>query len=253
VGIAAAVMDRIPVRLLIPSIAWQYRLFEPELSRLDEFVPADRGAVDVGAWWGPWTWWLARRTSRVDSFEPNAQLADRLTAVMPPNVTVHPMALTDKVGHSDLWVPPGGAGSEGRSSLSAGTHPGSAWSRQSVVTGRLDDFAFGDVGFIKIDVEGQELAVLTGASGLLDAQRPTVMVEVEQHPDRQGSLDAVVEFFEDRSYRGTFLHHGRWHPIDRLDRAATQRMAPQVAKHGYAVNLLLYARRYVNNFVFTPR
>jgi FkbM family methyltransferase len=220
-------MDRIPVRLLIPSIAWQYRLFEPELSRLDEFVPADRGAVDVGAWWGPWTWWLARRTSRVDSFEPNAQLADRLTAVMPPNVTVHPMALTDKVGHSDLWVPPGGAGSEGRSSLSAGTHPGSAWSRQSVVTGRLDDFAFGDVGFIKIDVEGQELAVLTGASGL--------------------------EFFEDRSYRGTFLHHGRWHPIDRLDRAATQRMAPQVAKHGYAVNLLLYARRYVNNFVFTPR
>jgi hypothetical protein len=78
------------------------------------------------------------------------------------------------------------------------------------------------------------------------------MVEIEQHADRQGSLDEIIDFLGDFSYRGEFLQKGRWHPISDLDRRHTKQLAARVARHGYVVNQLLYARRYVHNFVFTP-
>jgi FkbM family methyltransferase len=253
VGVASKVMSRVPARLLVPAIAWQYRFFEPELGKLDQFVPRDRGAVDAGVWWGPWTWWLARRVPRVDSFEPNPDLVARLEPVMPSNVTLHPVALSDRSGESNLWVPSGGMGTEGRASLEPANRPESEWTQQTVSTCRLDDFELGDVGFVKIDVEGHELAVLKGATNLLKAQRPNVLIEIEQHSDRQGHLDTIIEFFGDCSYSGEFLQRGRWHPIEELDRQSVREMANHVARHGYATNLVLYARRYVHNFVFKPR
>ncbi|MGO8873613.1 MAG: FkbM family methyltransferase, partial [Acidimicrobiales bacterium] len=172
-------MSRVPVGLVVPAIAWQFRYLEPELGRLGELVPRDRGAVDAGVWWGPWTWWLARRVPRVDSFEPNLDLVARLESVMPPNVTLHSVALSDRTGEADLWVPSGGTGTEGRGSLEPAGRIGSGWRQQPAFTSRLDEFELGDVGFVKIDVEGHEFPVLQGATKLLELQRPTVMVEIE--------------------------------------------------------------------------
>jgi FkbM family methyltransferase len=252
VGIGSRVMGHVPVGLAVPAIAWQFRFFEPELGRLAEFVPRDRGAVDVGVWWGPWTWWLARRVPRVDSFEPNLDLVARLDPIMPPNVTLHPIALSDRAGEADFWVPSGGTGTEGRGSLENVHGSDRGWRQVPAVTGRLDDFDLGDVGFIKIDVEGHEFPVLVGAQGLIDRQRPTVLVEIELRPDRQGPIDDIIDFFADRSYRGEFLQRGRWRPIAELDRAAAESMAARVARHGYATNLLLHSRRFIHNFVFRP-
>jgi FkbM family methyltransferase len=252
-GLASKVMSQVPVRVLVPSIAWQYRLYEPELRRLDEFVPRDRDAVDVGAWWGPWSWWLARQVPRVDSFEPNPDLVVHLASVMPTNVTVHPIALSDRRRQSNLWIPTGGVGTEGRASLEPGNRSESKWRKQEVTTSRLDDVALGDVGFVKIDVEGHELAVLQGATDLLGTQRPTLMIEVEQIADRHGRLDAIIEFLGDRSYSGQFLKKGRWHRINELDRQEAREMAKRIAQHSYGTGLLLYARRYVHNFIFKPR
>ncbi len=252
-GIVSAAMRRVPVGVLVPSIAWQYQFYEPELRKLNDFVPYDRGAVDVGMWWGPWSWWLARRTPRVDSFEINLELTSRITPVMPSNVFVHRVALSDRTGQADLWIPSGGTGSEGRASLEPGSRPETEWRRRSVATSRLDEFNLTDVGFIKMDVEGHELAVLHGASHLLETQRPTVLVEIEQHTQRSGVFDSVVKYFGDRSYTGEFLRKGRWHPIGELDRGTNEALANRAAQRGYGANLFLYARRYVHNFVFKPR
>jgi len=252
VGIASRMMGLVPVRIAVPAIAWQFRLFEPELGRLDELVPRGRSAVDVGVWWGPWTWWLARRTPRVESFEPNLDLVARLAPVMPTNVTLHPVALSDRIGEADFWVPAGGTGTEGRASLEGAGRSGSGWRHRPAVTRRLDDFELDDVGFVKIDVEGHEFPVLQGAARLIDRERPTVLVEIELRPERRGQIDDIIEFFGDHSYHGEFLHRGRWRPIADLNRRSTEAMATRAARHGYATNLLAYSRRYIHNFVFRP-
>ena len=105
---------------------------------------------------------------------------------------------------------------------------------------------------MKIDVEGHELSVLSGATKLLETQRPNVMVEVEQHTDRQIPLDTIIEFFSDYSYGGHFLRKGRWRRVEELDRGSTREMADRVARRGLATHLVLYARRYVHNFLFKP-
>ena len=153
------------------------------------------------------------------------------------------MALSNRTGRTNLWVPSGGASAGGRASLEPQTRADSGWSEQSVATYPLDDFELDDVGFFKIDVEGHELAVLQGATNLLKTQRPIVMIEIEQHADRKGPLDEIIDFFADHSYSGEFLQKGHWCPIGELDRQRTQKMAMHVARHGYGVNLLWYARR----------
>ena len=193
-----------------------------------------------------------RRVPRVDSFEPNLDLVARLEPIMPPNVTLHPVALSDRAGQADFWLPSGGTGTEGRGSLEHARGAGDGWRRRPAVTMRLDEFDLGDVGFVKIDVEGHEYQVLLGATELIDRERPTVLVEIELRPERPGPIDDIIEFFDGHSYRGEFLHRGTWRPIGELDRMSTEAMAARAARHGYATNLLLYSRRYIHNFVFQP-
>jgi hypothetical protein len=50
--------------------------------------------------------------------------------------------------------------------------------------------ALGDVGFVKIDVEGHELDVLAGLSGLLAKCRPNLLIEIGS-AQRGGSLVEV--------------------------------------------------------------
>jgi FkbM family methyltransferase len=252
-GVVGKLMSRTPARVLVPAVAWQYRLSEPELGRIHQFVPKDRDAVDVGVWWGPWSWWLSRWVPRVDAFEANPQLASVLLPVMPPNVFLHSVALSDTAGESTLWIPGGGTGTEGRASLESARTSGANWGHQTVETRRLDDFDLGDVGFVKIDVEGHELAVLKGATELLSTQRPVVFVEIEEHTTSGGQFDDIVKFLCELSYEGKYLLHRRWHPIEDLDRTAVRQVANRVATHGYITNILLYARHYAHNFVFTPK
>lgn len=111
------VFDVLPEPVLYRSLAVQYRLFEPELAHLKEIVPRGGTVVDVGGWWGPWTYWCSRRADRVHTIEPVPHLAQFLTRVSGDKVTVHNVALSDEPGSATLWVPTKGKGSEGLSSL----------------------------------------------------------------------------------------------------------------------------------------
>ena len=241
-----------PPRLFVPLVAHQYRYFEPELGHLAEFVPPDRSAIDIGVWWGPWTYMLAKRVPRVDAFEPNPDLVAALREAMPENVQLHSVALGETPGETTLWIPPGGMGTEGRATLEPGRRPDVGGRLVSVQRARLDSFDLRDVGFIKIDVEGHEFAVLRGAVNLLETQQPNLMIEIEHRSSDEDHIDEIVAFLAERGYAGRFLHRRAWHPLHEFDRKAARAMARRVARHGYATNLVLYARRYVHNFLFTP-
>jgi FkbM family methyltransferase len=249
-SVLSRVATTLPDKSFVRLVAWQYRFFEPELRHLRHLVPPYRTALDVGAWWGPWTWWLARRARLVHAFEPNVDVAAALTRVVLPNVRVHAQALSDTIGEAELSIPYGGRGTEGRASLLP---------RQgrpvTVPTVSLDSLDIPDIGFVKIDVEGHELAVLEGAARTLGRDRPNVLLEVEQQFHREGpSLQSVFEVLLDMDYVGTFLLKGKRQPLERFDVEVHQlRSLRQVQRSGLIRNMLFTSRHYVNNFAFFPR
>ena len=232
-------------------IAMQYRMSEDELGRLREFVPADKAAVDVGGWWGPWTYWLSRHATAVHTFEPVPHVAQFLQSVSAANVTVHDVALSDAAGEAVLHVPSGGPGSEGRSTL--GT-PGFAGATDMTVPLRtLDSVEIAEpIGFIKIDVEGHEAQVLRGALGTIATHRPVLLVEVEAHDDRPTNVDEVVALVEGLGYSTSFLRRRRWLPFDEFDVERDQRAQAEAVRGRGLLGNMFMAGSYVNNFLFRP-
>ena len=116
----------------------------------------------------------------------------------------------------------------------------------SVATTTLDAF-FADQprgpNFLKIDVEGHELAVLHGGRETLEAHRPTLLIECEARHRPDGDVRPVFDLLESLGYQGTFFHNGRRRPLAEFDPAVHQQVDPNSDRlpHGY-----------VNNFAFVP-
>jgi FkbM family methyltransferase len=80
------------------------------------------------------------------------------------------------------------------------------------IDGFCAERAIGQVDFIRMDIEGAELMALTGASGVLDRDRPHVLLEI--HPAMLaarfgGTAEQVVEVFRGRGYRMFALNGDR--------------------------------------------
>jgi FkbM family methyltransferase len=74
----------------------------------------------------------------------------------------------------------------------------------SIETRTVDEYAFANVGFIKIDVEGHELAVLHGAEQTIRTQRPCLLVEsTDDH--QPGGVAALIAWMREREYDVRFL------------------------------------------------
>ncbi len=74
----------------------------------------------------------------------------------------------------------------------------------------VDELGIGDVGLVKIDVQGAEERVLRGAQDLLARHRPVLFVELDpKHLKRQGSnASAVLSTLRDHSYEFATLGEG---------------------------------------------
>lgn len=241
--IAAAVPDKTFAR----TISLSYRAFEPILSQVPTMVRPDQTALDVGAWYGPWTRRLAAAARSVVTVEANPELAAFVDRTTPSNVTVVGKAASDEPGTATLWLPPGGRGTEGRASLSK--LPGGRAVQVEKI--RLDSLDLSDLGLIKIDVEGHERSALLGASGLVEKWRPNLVVEIEDaYSPAAETLDVLSEW----DYEGWFFLDGRWRPLAGFDIVAHQREMAGVLKHGYIRCVVTRsAARYVNTVLFRPR
>src|SRR3954449_7178273 len=77
----------LPARVVAAAVRTAYPRVEPELARLATYAPRGGTAVDVGAWYGPWTRGLRRIADRVVSIEPTAEPA-RCVSTAYPDVRV---------------------------------------------------------------------------------------------------------------------------------------------------------------------
>ncbi|GAA4429704.1 hypothetical protein GCM10023148_34190 [Actinokineospora soli] len=232
-----------PDHVVTAALSATYARFEPELARLGDFCPAHGTAVDIGAWYGPWSRALARRVPRVVAVEPNPAVADVLARTVPGNVDVVRAAVSDTAGSGVLYVPDTGRGTEAVASMAA--EVGSA---VPVATTTIDHIAPPDVSLIKLDVEGMEAAALRGAASVLSERSPVLLVELEY---RRSPVDEVVDLLADHGYTAEILEDGRWRPLAGFDLAAHQdRMRPLVDGRGYLRKVIQGGPHYINNVLF---
>jgi len=191
---------------------------EPELRLLPKLCDRSRAALDVGANVGTYVYFMRRYAAEVIAFEPNPTLATRLSRLF-PKVTVRPIGLHDHADELVLRVPV----HDGRSmhelgSVTQGFEEENDVVAYTVPVGRLDAEVPADlpVGFIKIDVEQAEMAVLRGAMGTIARHRPAIMTEVTPllYPE---PLPAMFRPITDLGYRGYFIYRNEVWSFDQFD------------------------------------
>lgn len=218
----------------------ELRQGEPELKLLPDLVDPNRAAIDVGANRGIWTHQMAALCPRVHAFEPNPKMFAILEAARPANAVVRQIALSDRAGTASLNVPRSARGfSNQQASLEAKRSVGAEFGVVEVATARLDDLDLEPCGFIKIDVEGHEAAVIAGAVALIARDRPTLLIELEErHTDR--SIEGSIADVEALGYDAFFFKDGGLRPIAAFDPEGDHRAA-------------IGTPRYTFNFIFKPR
>jgi len=200
---------------------------DPDVMRfLRRWIRPGFVALDVGANIGTYAVPLARLvgpTGRVVAFEPNrptcACLRQNVRQNRLGNVRIIRAAVGEYPGHSDLVV---NAVNCGEVHLApAATAPDAATTRTRVVVTTLDAecarLALPRVDFIKIDVEGFELAALRGAVAML-AANPRIVVQTEiipAHAARYGfDVAELVAFFAARGFKPHACDEtGRMHAV----------------------------------------
>lgn len=233
----AALPDRAFYRLNAYRYYW---LLEPETRYLAEMVGPGSIAVDVGACWGAYLYWMARVAKQVVAFEPNPALVEYLRRVAPPGVQVHHAALSDRNGQAILKVPRSGTDPYALATI-ATPEAGfpSSYEEISVPRVRLDDLGL-HPGLIKIDVEGHEEEVLNGAAETIARSQPNLLIEVEER-HKAGSVERVTKQLGELGYDGWFHLDGEWLPVARFD----------LDVHQNASRVAVTSGQYVNNFFFS--
>lgn len=220
-------------------VARELRRGEPELRLLPELVDPTRAAIDVGANRGVWTHQLAALCPQVYAFEPNPKMFAILDAARPANAEARRIALSDRAGLASLKVPRSARGySNQHASLEDNWSEGREFGVVEVPTARLDDLDLPPCGFIKIDVEGHEAAVVAGALELIARDRPTLLIELEErHIGRpiEQSIAAVVEL----GYEAFVYKDGAIRGLEAFDADADHRAAVETPA-------------YIFNFIFKP-
>lgn len=183
-----------------------------EFALLDKLLMPGMVFFDVGANEGFYSVFASRRvgeTGSVWAFEPSVREIERLTANVGLNglTNVRPVrvALADEDGDAELLI----ACDEhsGHNTLGQFVYESGPDRREPVRLRRLDSLLQEGgperLDILKIDVEGAEMRVLTGARDALRKFRPFILLEMNDRSLKtQGtSRDNVIRYLESHDYR----------------------------------------------------
>lgn len=191
---------------LMETSGWE----RPLLDACAPYVPPGGTALDVGAHSGSYTVFLAAlvgSAGRVFAFEPLPDNIDTLERTIALNevgavARVEPVALSSAAGTANLFhyvrgSDPAGERYEHESSMLYSLVRAAGYERTGVTVPvvTLDGWAKDNqvecVDFVKIDAEGAEARILTGARRLI-ARSPRIALLVELHPAELAAEGASV-------------------------------------------------------------
>lgn len=211
-----------------PLAYWKYRHWrrgdeEQEMCLLPVLCDIERGAVDVGANYGMYSSRLVGLAKHCTAFEPIPAFATMLQRGFGARLEVHQVALSDSHGGEvELRLPhlfTGYATIEQNNSLDTRSQDRIDLVRVPKAT--LDSFELQDVGFVKIDVEGHEEAVLVGARETLKRCSPCMLIEVEERHNA-GSVERVLDAVRQLDYVAHVIFDGKLHTLPDFDLVENQ-------------------------------
>jgi len=195
-----------------PVLNWREEVYyhkygEIELHLVEFLCDRRRDAIDVGAHEGCYVYWLRRYARHVIAFEPLPKCAEALVTKFGTSITIRNLALGQEAGKAILRIPEiDGALVPGCASLSPSGNGAEASGHLDIEvrTAPLDEIYQGDVGFIKIDVEGFEEAVLDGAIKTIDRCRPNLLIEILERWT-PGGIARISKWLGRFGYQGYYV------------------------------------------------
>ncbi|CCG40173.1 FkbM family methyltransferase [Magnetospirillum molischianum] len=179
-------------------------VYEPETSALlDRLVGDNDVFLDIGANWGWYSLLIASRPSfrgAVHAFEPfPSTFADLASLVrqteQQDRIVCHEIALADTDGETSMAFPDGV-----QSGLARLGMPGDTLVRLA----KLDSLDLPAPTVIKIDAEDHEMAVLSGASEIIDQHRPFIVFENWLLREQPEITLAPLDLLNRKNYRFFF-------------------------------------------------
>jgi FkbM family methyltransferase len=224
---------------------------EDELKIVPFLCSPEKISLDIGADQGGYALLLCNYSIECIAFEPSpdrAAIIRNVAAAKGLPITVETVALSNHEGTAELRMLVNDPGRSTIESLNSLNDPdGSPTISVNVPAKRLDDYGLKSVGFMKIDVEGHEIAVLEGARKTIEASKPNLLIEIEErhHP---GALQAVRSFLATLGYEGFYVLDGQVHPFADFEIATYQNPANIGSWKSHWKRFGVY----INNFFFLP-
>jgi len=202
---------RLEIHLPEDKLLWT-GIWEKEITELvAERVYHGSIALDVGSHRGFFAGVMALAGAKeVICFEPNPENISNLEVLCRLNsglpLRVMPIAVAESDGTAAFSIMPENT----MGKLTSSDFQKSAKSEEllEVIVRSLDslmhELNWKNIGLVKIDVEGAELAVLKGAVHLLDVCRPTLVIEVHTFD----LLESCRSFLESRAYKVRVVESG---------------------------------------------
>jgi len=237
------IVGLIPAGLRIRKRAFAaWKNGEREIRLLPLLCDRHATSIDVGANAGIYSYFLSRYSDGIIALEPLPEFAQFVRSAL-PRARVIEAAASDHAGSAVLRVPLDPA-RDGMGTIELGNPLGVNGIRSiEVRLLTLDSLDTTRVGFVKIDVEGHEVAVLRGGLRMIDRDRPAILVEAEER-HRKGAVDSIRVLLHEHGYHGFFLLNGEVRSIDQFDCALYQ--DEQLLRSDYQGPGI----HYVNNFIF---
>lgn len=208
-------------------------------------------AIDIGANLGLFCYIFSEAGAKVVAVEPQPRLASYLRKVVSPNVDVREVAVPNSVGSAKLRIPriKGLFSSMGQRDAWASIERSNAvvysanveTDEIEVSTTTLDQIAeaFPEVDFVKIDVEGHELAVLQGGERLVSQGRTIFFIEIIKQQNSRA--ESIGDLFYPQGYKAYCCLNGS--PVLLPTAAAFTDMLFDNVRGGAAVNNYFSYRR----------
>jgi FkbM family methyltransferase len=144
-------------------------------------------AIDIGSCEGLWTINLADHFETVHAFEPMPDILTLSKRWFPENVVTYNYALSDTETIHEMIFFEWNIGMTMKTGNDfIENHMRNSPSKKfTVQTKTLDSFNFENVGFIKIDAEGEDANVLKGAEQTIEKCRPLILIDCEHQHELQ--------------------------------------------------------------------